>query len=347
MKASMNDARSLTVAVLGAGNWGTTLAHLAAKNGCPTVLWTRDPDQARDINERRMNPRAKLEELTIDPGVRATADLHEALYGASLVILAVPSQAFREVCRRASEGLRPDHLLIHVTKGLELGTHRRMSEVLIEETCIRQLGVLAGPNIAVEIAQGKPAGTVIASLHPRVVDLGRRALASTQLMVFSGTDIRGIEICSALKNVVAIAAGIAEEMKVGENAKAFLVTRGMAEMMRLAAAMGAAPATFMGLAGIGDLMVTCNSPRSRNHRVGVALARGARLEEAVANLGMVAEGVHASRAAHELGAAHGIEMPVFEHVNRVLCEGMSPGAALEELMRMPAGRDVGRFVSAA
>lgn len=343
----MSGARNPVLAVLGAGNWGTTLAHLAAKNGCSTLLWTRDPAQARDVNERRANPGAKLEDLVIAPGVHATVDLHEALDDASLVIVAIPSQGFREVCQRASATLRPDHLLIHVTKGLELGTHRRMSEIVIEETCIRQLGVLAGPNIAAEIAQGKPAGTVIASHYPRVVDVGRHALGSTQLMVFSGTDVLGIEICSALKNVVAIAAGIAQEMNVGENAKAFLVTRGMAEMMRLAAAMGAAPATFMGLAGIGDLMVTCNSPRSRNHRVGVALARGATLEEAMASLGMVAEGVHASTAAHELALAHGIEMPVFEHVHHVLYEGLSPKAALDELMRMPAGRDVGRFVSAA
>lgn len=337
---------SMHVAVLGAGNWGTTLAHLAASNGHPTRLWTRDPAQAREINATRRNPRAKLD-LRISPAVRATSDLEDALAGAPLVVVAIPSQAFREVCRAASRALAPDHLLIHATKGLELRTHRRMSEIVVEETCVRQLGVLSGPNIAPEIASGLPAGTVIASRHPRVVELGRRALASTQLMVFSGTDVPGIELCGAMKNVVAIAAGMAEEMAVGENAKAFLVTRGLAEMMRLANAMGGSPATLMGLAGIGDLMVTCASPHSRNHRVGVALARGEKLETVIARLGMVAEGVYAATAARELARAHRIEMPLFDHVCRVLHDGMLPSEALEHLMRMPAGRDVGRFVSAA
>jgi glycerol-3-phosphate dehydrogenase (NAD(P)+) len=166
------------------------------------------------------------------------------------------------------------------------------------------------------------------------------------MMVFAGTDVLGVELCGALKNVVAIAAGIADEMKVGDNAKAFLVTRGLAELMRLAYTMGAEPMTMAGLAGIGDLMVTCASPMSRNHRVGVALAQGATLKEAVESLGMVAEGVHASRSARVLAGIHGIDMPLFEHVDRVLHEGLSPTEAIESLMSLPAGRDVSRFAAA-
>jgi glycerol-3-phosphate dehydrogenase (NAD(P)+) len=331
-----------SVAVIGAGNWGTTLAHLVASNGQPTWLWTRDPGQRDEINASRTNRRG-VPGLTISAAVTATSDLAEAAAGAPLVLVAIPSQAFREVARALAEVLAPDQVVIHGTKGLESGTHRRMSQILQEETCVRQIGVLAGPNIATEVAQGKPAGTMIASRFPRVIALGRQALASSQLMVFEGSDLAGVEVSGALKNVVAIAAGMADEMQMGENAKAFLVTRGMSELMRLASAMGAEPMTLAGLAGIGDLMVTCASPFSRNHRIGVALARGERLEDAVARLGMVAEGIYASRSARALATLHGIEMPLYQRIDRILHEGLPPRQALAEMMRLPAGRDVPRF----
>ncbi len=335
---------SRSVAVLGAGNWGTTLAHLVARNGYPTRIWTRDPSQRDEINERRQNRRS-IPGLEIAPGVRAVSDLAEAVADVELVIIAIPSQSFRAVCRLAGDVLRPDHLVIHGTKGLEIGTHRRMSEILVEETCVRQLGVIAGPNIAVEIAEGKPAGTVIASHFPRLIEVGRSVLSSRQMMVFESHDVLGVELCGALKNVVAIAAGIADEMKVGDNAKAFLVSRGMSELMRLAFAMGAEPMTMAGLAGIGDLMVTCSSPHSRNHQVGVALARGEKLDEIVDRLKMVAEGVYASLSSRALAQAHDLELPLFEHVDRVLHDGLSPEKALDELMRLPAGHDVPRFAN--
>ena len=331
-------------AVLGAGNWGTTLAHLVASNGLPVTLWSRDPAQRDEINAAHTNERA-VPGLRIGAAVVATTDLHEAIDAAEVVLIAIPSQAFREVCRAAGDVLRPEHLVLHVTKGLEIDSRKRMSEILLEETCVRQLGVVSGPNIAAEVAKGKPAGTVVASRFPRVVEQGRRALSSPTMMVFAGTDVLGVELCGALKNVVAIAAGIVDEMKVGENAKAFLVTRGLAELMRLAFVMGAEPMTMTGLAGIGDLMVTCASPMSRNHRVGVALARGATLKEAVESLGMVAEGVHASRSSRALAGIHCVDMPLFEHVDRILHEGLSPTEAMESLMSLPAGHDVPRFAS--
>jgi glycerol-3-phosphate dehydrogenase (NAD(P)+) len=332
------------VAVLGAGNWGTTLAHLIAKNGYPVRLFTRNPTQRDEINDRHTNERS-VAGLAIADGVQATIDAEAALSGVELVILVVSSQGFREMCRMASHALRPDHLVVHATKGLEIGTHRRMSEILMAESCVRQLGVLAGPNIAAEVARGLPAGTVVASHFPRLIEVARAVLASSQMRVFAGSDVLGVELCGALKNVVAIAAGIADEMHIGENAKAFLVTRGMTELTRLAFAMGAEASTMTGLAGIGDLMVTCASPLSRNHRVGAALARGESLDAVVSRLGMVAEGVYASSSARDLADIHGLEMPLFERVESVLRGRLTPLEALTELMNMPAGRDVPRLSS--
>jgi glycerol-3-phosphate dehydrogenase (NAD(P)+) len=220
-----------------------------------------------------------------------------------------------------------------------------MSEILHEETCVRQLGVISGPNIAAEIARGEPAGTVIASHYPEVIRAAKVALSCDSLMVFYGKDVVGVELSSSLKNVIAIAAGIAAEMDVGENAKAFLVTRGLAEMMRIGVTLGAEPTTFSGLAGIGDLMVTCASQHSRNHRIGRALARGVPLQKAVDDLGMVAEGVPTSRVAHELARDIGVEAPLLEAVYRIVHEGLSPRDAVRELMRTPAGRDVALFQS--
>lgn len=334
------------IAVIGAGNWGTTLAHVIGAHGRDVRLWTRDPEQRDEINLRRSNARS-ASGLVIDSRVLAVSDPAEAISTAELVLIAIPSRAFREVCRVLAAVIRPEHMVVHGTKGFEAETLRRMSEVVCEETCARQIGALSGPNIAAEIAHGKPAATVIASAFPRVVEASRRALSSEQLMVFASADVAGVEICGALKNVVAIAAGMADELRVGDNAKAFLITRGMMEMMRLAAALGAEPMTLTGLAGIGDLMVTCASPLSRNHRIGVALARGEKLEAAIARLGMVAEGVYASQAARTLARDHGIELPLFERIDRILHEGLAPRDALDELMRLPAGRDVPRFAAAA
>jgi glycerol-3-phosphate dehydrogenase (NAD(P)+) len=329
----------MEIAVLGAGNWGTVLADLAGRNGHAVKLWTRDAAVRDELNAHRTNARA-VPGLAVADAVRAVTDLGEALRGAELVIAVLPAQALREVCRAAGELLAPEQYVIHASKGLEVGTHRRMSEVLQEETCVRQLGVLCGPNIAAEIAAGRPAGTVIASRFRRVVDAGRRALSSPRLRVFHGDDVVGVELCGALKNVVAIAAGMATALDLGENAKALLVTRGLSEIAALATALGARADTLRGLAGVGDLLVTCASPHSRNHRVGAALARGATLPDALAALGMVAEGVPTARTTHELIARHGVDAPILERVYRVLYEGLTPAAGLRELLELPAGRDV-------
>ena len=332
------------IAVLGAGNWGTTLADLIAANGHTVKLWTREPEQRDEINARHTNERA-VPGLRLPEAVAATSDLHEAVRGAEIVLLVVPSSAFREVASALGEVLAPEQIVLHATKGLERETNARMTEILLQETCAKQIGVLSGPNIAPEIARKKPAGTVVASHFPHVIQLARKALSCPRMMVFAGEDVLGVELAGALKNVVAIAAGVATEMGVGENAWSLLVTRGLAEYTRLAVVMGASPLTFAGLAGIGDLMVTCASPISRNHRVGAALARGERLPEILAKLGMVAEGVYAAVAARALTRAYHVEAPLLDHVYRVLYEGLGCEDALRELMTLPAGRDVGRFQS--
>jgi glycerol-3-phosphate dehydrogenase (NAD(P)+) len=323
------------VAVLGAGNWGTTLAHLAAKNGATVALYTREVAQMEEINRRRTNERA-IPGLSISAGVRAVVDLRDAMDAAELVLFVVPSQAFREVARSVGDFLLPEQLVIHATKGLELGTHKRMSTILQEETCARQLGVLAGPNIAAEIARGLPAGTTVATAFAHVFEVAREVFASRRLVVLRAVDVLGVELCSALKNVVAVAAGMASVMNVGENAKALLVTRGMSEIARLCLALGAQRATFHELAGIGDLIVTCASERSRNHRLGAAIARGERMKDALDALGMVAEGVYAAIAAHELALAKAVQAPLLDRVYRVLYEGLTPETALDELMTLDA-----------
>jgi len=328
--------------VLGAGNWGTTLATLAAQAGRRVTLWSRDESQCAEIREQHTNARA-VPGLALPASLHATSDLEQAAAGAEVILIVIPAQAFREVARALGEVLAPEQLVLHAAKGIETTSLRRMTEILAEETCALQIGVVSGPNIAGEIAEGKPAGTVVASHFPRVVDAARRMLGGPRMMVFHGDDVIGVELAGALKNIVAIAAGMATEMSVGENAKALLITRGLAEIQRLAVAMGAQPATFAGLAGIGDLMVTCQSPRSRNHRVGAALARGMTLDAAVASLGMVAEGVPTSHAAHELLRRHRIDAPLLERVHRVLYDGLSPHDGLDQLMRLPAGPDVSRL----
>lgn len=334
----------MLIAVLGAGNWGTTLADLIARNGHAVHLWTRQESQRAEINERHTNESA-VPGLRLADGVSAMSDLGAAVRGAELVLLVVPSQAFREVARALGDVLMPDQIVLHATKGLERETHARMTQILGQETCAKQIGVLSGPNLAPEIARRKPAGTVIASHFPHVVEVARSALACRRMLVFAGEDVTGVELAGALKNVVAIAAGAATQMDVGENAKSLLVTRGLAEITRLAVTMGAKPLTLAGLAGIGDLMVTCASPISRNHRVGAALARGESLAEILAGLGMVAEGVHAARAARDLAREHGVDAPLLDTVYRLVHEGLACQEGLEELMMLPAGRDVGRFAS--
>ena len=327
----MVESQARSVSVLGAGNWGTTVAHLIGQNGYQVRLWARAPEAAAEINERRTNTRY-LPGLSLSTNIVATSALEQAVADVDLIFIVIPSQAFRTVCAELGPLVRPAQLAVHATKGLELGSYKRMTEIIGEETSLRQIGVLSGPNIAGEMCSGKPAGTVVASRFPRVIEAARELLRSKQLRVYGNTDVLGVELGGTFKNIIAIAAGMATQMQLGENAKSLLITRGLSEIARLGVALGADPLTFSGLAGIGDLMVTCASPVSRNHRVGAALARGMTLTEAIDSLGMVAEGVKAAKIAHELMIAHDLRSPLMEGVYRVLYEGLSPQQGLRELM---------------
>ena len=329
------------VAVLGAGNWGTTVAHLIAGNGHPVSLWCRSKSQCEEINGAHTNERY-LEGIRLSQNITATNDLTEAVAGVQVILFVIPSKAFREVARSLGEVLRPSQFVIHATKGLEAETHLRMSEVLLQETCALQFGVLSGPNIALEMCQGKPGGTVIASNFPRVIEAGRDVLMCEQLRVYANADVIGVELGGTLKNVVAIAAGMLSALDLGENARALLITRGLSEMARIGVALGADPMTFAGLAGIGDLMVTCSSPLSRNHRVGAALARGVTLEQAVKDLGMVAEGVNTAKVTHELAGRYRLDIPMMEAVYRGLYESLDPRDGIKELMRLSSRYDIDR-----
>jgi len=327
------------VAVLGAGNWGSAIANLIACNGHDVLLWCRRQEQADELNNEHTNQHY-VPGLRLSDRIRATSVLRECVERVPLLFMVVPSKAFRDVCREAGEIVTPEQLLIHATKGFEAGTHARMSQIIRQETCIKQLGVLSGPNIAQEIVEGRPSGTVVASKFPRLIAEALKVLVSPRFRVYSGDDVAGVELCGALKNVVAIAAGIASQLQLGENARALLITRGLAEMRRLSDALGARAETCGGVAGLGDLIVTCSSPLSRNNRVGAALARGEKLPDIIDRLGMVAEGVNTARVAHEIIARHSLEAPVFEAVHRIVHQGESPQEALSHLMGLESRPDV-------
>jgi glycerol-3-phosphate dehydrogenase (NAD(P)+) len=330
---------AVDVLVVGGGAFGTTLAHSLAGAGRRVLLWVRREDQARAINETRENP-GHLAGVTLAEGLEATTDLAAAVPRAPVALLVVPSRWFRPVAREIGDHLRGDQILIHATKGIELATFKRMSQILKEETCALKVGVLSGPNLAREIAAGKPAGALVASRYDEVVRRVQALFEGTRLRLYGGHDVIGAEIGGAFKNIIALAAGVVDGMAQGDNTKALLITRGLSEMARFGVALGADVFTFGGLAGIGDLMATCASPLSRNHQVGVRLAAGERLEAIEASMSSVAEGVPTTRAVHEQATARGLDLHIVRAVHALLYEGLRPDEAIHELMRLPAGLEM-------
>lgn len=325
------------VAVVGAGAWGTTLASMRARHG-PTVLWAHEDDVVQEINERRANSRF-LQGFELPKRLRATGSLEEALAGAEVVVMAVPSAWFRAVLERAAPFVPRAAPVVSVAKGLEPKTLLRMTEVVGELLPGNPPAALSGPNLAREIMAGYAAGAVVAC---RDEDVARRIqdLFTTGLYrVYTGTDVVGVEAAGALKNVIALASGMADGVGVGDNTRALVITRGLAELTRLGVAMGGDPRTFAGLAGLGDLLATCISPLSRNRSVGEQLGRGRRLDEIVAEMHAVAEGAHTCQVMLELGRRHGVPVPIAREIHRVLYEGATAVDAYRGLVRRPPGAE--------
>jgi glycerol-3-phosphate dehydrogenase (NAD(P)+) len=322
------------LAVIGAGSWGTTVASLAAAQA-PTMLWARRAEVAEEVNAAHANSQY-LGDAPLHPALRATADLEEAVAEADVLIVGIPSHGFRETLAELAPWVRSGTPVIGLSKGLEPETRLRMSEIVAEELPGHPAGVLTGPNLAKEVLAGQSAAAVVAMPGERDALALQRILSSDLFKVYRSTDVVGAEIAGALKNVFAIAAGIAAGLGTGDNTRALVMCRAIAEMTRLGVAMGGDPMTFAGLAGIGDLLATCISPLSRNRTVGEQLATGRSIDEITASMRQVAEGVKAAGSVVQLADQHGVEMPIAGEVDAVVNRGRTPQAAFRNLLeRVP------------
>jgi glycerol-3-phosphate dehydrogenase (NAD(P)+) len=328
---AVSDGDQIQVADIGAGSWGTTVAALACAN-TPTKLWARREELADEINERRVNG-AYLPTFELPAQLRATASLEEAITSADVVVMAVPSHGYRDVAAQARPYIRPWVPVVTLAKGLERETLQRMSEVTAEEIPGHPVAVLTGPNLAKEILSGQPAASVVAIDDQTIANELQRIFSGPTLRVYTNPDVVGCEVAGVVKNVIAIAAGMVEGMGFGDNTRATLITRGLAEMARLGIAMGGDPLTFAGLAGMGDLIATCSSKQSRNNQVGLQLGAGKTIAEIVAATNTVAEGVKSSPGVLDLARRHDVEMPITEQVVAVCHHDRAPGSALSQLMQ--------------
>jgi glycerol-3-phosphate dehydrogenase (NAD(P)+) len=321
------------VAVLGAGSWGTAFAKVLADAGSDVTIWARREQVAAAIRSSGTNP-DYLPRLLLPARVTATSEAAKAIVGARLVVLAVPSQTLRGNLAEWTAYIEPDATLVSLIKGIELGTTKRMSEVIVETAGVRadRVAVVSGPNLAPEIAAEQPAATVVACTDLHRAQLVQRAITTPYLRTYTNDDVIGCELGGAVKNVIALAYGMAIAMGLGDNTKATLITRGLAETARLGVALGADPLTFAGLAGLGDLVATCSSPLSRNRTFGEHLGRGETLEQAQAATRQTAEGVKSCLAIRDLARTHGVEMPITEQVELVCHEGVYPRVAVAALM---------------
>jgi glycerol-3-phosphate dehydrogenase (NAD(P)+) len=312
-----------SVAVLGAGSWGTTLADLLARKGDEVRLWAFEPEVVEAINRDRENP-LFLPGVSLSPGIRALGEARQAVAGAEVIVSAPPSHVVRTVIAGLGGAVPPDALVVSATKGIETDTLALMSQVFAECLPANRFAALSGPSFAAEVCAGQPTAVVAAAREAATAEAAQRIFATPTFRVYRNLDVTGVELAGALKNVIAVAAGIAEGLGMGHNPRAALITRGLAEITRLGVAMGADPLTFAGLAGMGDL--------SRNRTLGVALAQGQSFEQYRATHRSVAEGANTSRAGAALGARLGIELPIIEQVCEVLFRGKPPREAITELM---------------
>jgi glycerol-3-phosphate dehydrogenase (NAD(P)+) len=330
----------MTIAVLGAGSWGTALAALAADAGHDVRLWARRPEHAAEIDAAREN-RRYLPGRRLEGRIVVTGALGQAVAGATMIVIALPSAAVRELGERLAGLAAPDALLVCAAKGFEEATGETLDSVLTATVPGRPVVLLSGPTFAVEIARGLPAAAVVASRDASAAACVQRALASELFRIYTTDDVVGVAVGGALKNVIAIAAGCADGLGYGANARAALITRGLHEMGRLAARLGGEPLTLAGLAGLGDLVLTCTGELSRNRRVGLALAAGEALPEILTRLGQVAEGIDTARIAVAIAARVGVDMPITKQVASVLAGERTPREAVANLLSRESGSERG------
>ena len=327
------------VAVVGGGSFGTAITKVLAENGHTVHFWMRDEAQAREVAEKGSNSRY-MPGVTLTGDIRPTTDFGAAVREAEAVFVAIPSKAFRNVIHDHAGDFHDGQIVISLTKGIERDGFKLMSEILQEEIPRCRIGVLSGPNLAGEIVNGDLTATVIAAKDPDVRRTIQNLLGCEYFRVYANVDVYGVELAGALKNIYAIVAGLASALDLGENAKSMLITRSLAEMSRFAVSLGANPMTFMGLAGVGDLVVTCTSSKSRNFRIGYAVGKGAQLEDAAAELGQVAEGIYTLQLVKEKSEDAGIYMPLVRGLYEILYGGASIKAVISGLMMAAQNSDV-------
>jgi glycerol-3-phosphate dehydrogenase (NAD(P)+) len=328
----------MRVTVLGAGSWGTTVASLSAGRN-PTILWARNPDLATAVNEKHENP-SYLPGFALPDNLRATSDLEEAVSSAEVLVVGVPSHGFRDVLAEAAPHVPRWIPVVSLTKGFEAGTLFRMTEVIRDVLPGRVAAALSGPNLAKEIMAGNAAASVVATQDLSVAAELQRVLRRGLFRIYTNHDVIGCEVGGALKNVIAIATGIAEGLSVGDNTRAAVISRGLAELTRLGVAMGAEPTTLAGLAGMGDLIATCISPQSRNRQVGERLGKGESIDDIVGSMNMVAEGVKTAYTVMDLAERYGVELPICAEIRRVVSGEISAVEAYRGLTaRVPAGHE--------
>jgi len=326
------------VAVMGAGSWGTAVASIVAASA-PTILWARSSEVAEEVNDDHLNSKY-LGDMELHKNLRATSDVEEAVCDADVLIMGVPSHGFRDVLTEAAPYLRPWIPVVSLVKGLEQGTDSRMTQIVAEVAPGHPAGVLAGPNIASEVTAGYAAAATIAMPDQSSADKLAELFRTERYRIYSTTDVLGVEIAGALKNVFAIAAGMGDGAGAGYNTKAMVITRAVREMSRFGEAFGGEPVTFAGLAGIGDLIVTCTSPASRNRRVGEELGKGKKIDEVLAGMNQVAEGVKTVSVVMEMAAERGLNMPIAAEVHGVVNLGRTAGDAYRGLLRTTPGHEV-------
>jgi len=329
---------ALRITVLGGGSFGTAMANTAVRNGCDTMIWIRDEATAKEINETHIN-RRYLPDFQLEQDLRAVSDLETAVRDRDIILVAIPSHSFRDVLRQIKPFISAQ-AVVSLTKGIEAKTFSFMSDIIREELPAVPYGVLSGPNLAKEIMQGMPAGTVIASESELVRYAVQQALHSALFRVFGSDDVHGVELGGALKNIYAVAMGMGAAYNIGENTKSMIITRALAEMSRFAVKLGANPLTFLGLSGVGDLFATCNSPLSRNYQVGYAVGKGKTLEQATTELGQTAEGINTIVQVKARSEELDVYMPITCALYAVIFEGAPPMSIAVSLMKNGHRSDV-------